>query len=84
MADTAATWLKAHPDGHIIILAGGGHCHDSAIVNRIKRRGITDVVSIRSVIDDKEGSVAEALARPINDYFVVLEMPPGIERAPSQ
>jgi len=60
---------------------GHGHCHDHAIVNRIKRRGIPEVVSIRSVIDDKEGSVADALAKPINDYFVVLEMPPGIERA---
>jgi uncharacterized iron-regulated protein len=84
MADTAATWLKAHPDGHVIILAGGGHCHDSAIVNRIKRRGIADVVSIRSVIDDKEGSVADAMAKPINDYYVVLEMPPGVERAPAE
>ena len=81
MADTAATWLKAHPDGHLVILAGGGHCHDSAIVNRIKRRGIPQVVSVRSVIDDKEGSVGDALAKPINDYFVVLEMPPGVERA---
>jgi uncharacterized iron-regulated protein len=81
MADTAARWLEAHPNGHVIILAGGGHCHDSAIVNRIKRRGISDVVSIRSVIDDKEGSVAEALAKPINDFYVVLEMPAGIESA---
>ena len=43
MADTAAKWLAADPDGHVVILAGNGHCHDSAIVNRIKRRGITDV-----------------------------------------
>lgn len=81
MADTAARWLAAHPDGHLIILAGGGHCHDSAIVGRIKRRGISDVVSIRTVIDDKEGSVADATAKPINDFYVVLEMPPGIESA---
>ena len=81
MADTAATWLKAHPDGHLVILAGGGHCHDSAIVGRIKRRGIAQVVSLRSVIDDKEGSVAEALAKPITDYPIVLEMPPGVEHA---
>jgi uncharacterized iron-regulated protein len=84
MADTAATWLKAHPQGHLIILAGGGHCHDSAIVNRIKRRGIPEVVSIHTVIDDKEGSLADALAKPINDYFVVLEMPPGVEPAAGQ
>jgi len=84
MADTAATWLKAHPEGRVVILAGGGHCHDSAIVGRIKRRGIADVVSIRSVIDDGEGAVADAMAKPMNDFYVVLELPPGIERAPQK
>jgi uncharacterized iron-regulated protein len=75
MADTAAKWLKANPTGHLVILAGNGHCHDSAIVNRIKRRGIADVISIRSVLDDGEGAVAQVLAKPINDYVVVLEQP---------
>jgi hypothetical protein len=82
MADTAARWLQAHPDGRLVILAGTGHCHDSAIVGRIKRRGIRDVVSIRSVIDDGEGEggVSEALAKPINDYLIVLQMPQGVKR----
>lgn len=75
MADGAAKWLAANPQGHIVILAGNGHCHDSAIVNRIKRRGIADAISVRAVIDDDEGSVAEVLAKPINDYAVVLQMP---------
>ena len=79
MADTAVRWLRATPNGRIVILAGGGHCHDSAIVNRIKRRGITDVVSVRSVVDDGEDSVAEALVKPINDYLVVLELPPAAQ-----
>jgi uncharacterized iron-regulated protein len=79
MADTAARWLVAHPGGHLVLLAGNGHCHDSAIVNRMKRRGIADALSIRGVVDDGEGSVGEALARPINDYIVVLQMPPGVE-----
>jgi uncharacterized iron-regulated protein len=81
MADTAAKWLTAHPDGHMVILAGGGHCHDSAIVNRMKRRGISDVVSIRSVIDDGEGSVADAMAKPMNDFYVVLEIPADVKAA---
>ncbi len=72
MADTAAKWLAAHPDGHILILAGNGHCHDSAIVGRLKRRGVADVVSVRTVGDD----VADALAKPMNDFLVVLQMPP--------
>jgi hypothetical protein len=80
MADTSAKWLAANPGGHLILLAGNGHCHDSAIVGRIKRRGIADAISIRGVIDDGEGGVAEALAKPINDYVVVLQLPAGVAR----
>ena len=79
MADTAAKWLVAHPDGRIVILAGTGHCHDSAIVNRIKRRGVADVVSLRTVIDDGQGGVAEALAKPMNDFLVVLALPADVK-----
>ncbi|MEO8702317.1 MAG: ChaN family lipoprotein [Kofleriaceae bacterium] len=75
MADGAAKWLKANTNGHLVILAGNGHCHDSAIVNRMKRRGVTDVLSVRVVIDDGEGSVAEALAKPINDFVMILQLP---------
>lgn len=74
MADTGARWLAANPTGHLVILAGNGHCHDSAIVNRMKRRGIADVVSVRPVIDH-DGEVASVLARPMNDLVVVLQMP---------
>jgi uncharacterized iron-regulated protein len=80
MADTAAKWLAANPDGHLWLLAGNGHCHDTAIVGRMKRRGAGDVISVRGVIDDGEGAVGEALARPINDFLVVLQMPPGVSR----
>src|ERR1051325_4354841 len=81
MADTSAKWLAAHPRGHLVLLAGNGHCHDSAIINRIKRRGVADAVSLRGVIDDGKGAVGEALARPMNDFVVVLQMPAGVERA---
>ena len=77
MADTGAKWLAAHPGGHLVILAGNGHCHDSAIVGRLKRRGIADAVSLRVVVDDGEGALAEVLAKPMNDYVIVLKMPPG-------
>jgi uncharacterized iron-regulated protein len=77
MADTAAKWLAAHPDGHILILAGNGHCHDSAIVGRLKRRGVADVVSVRTVGDD----VADALAKPMNDFLVVLQIPHDAKHA---
>jgi uncharacterized iron-regulated protein len=81
MADGAATWLQANPNGHIVILAGNGHCHDSAIVNRIKRRGIADAISVRAVIDDDDGGVAEVLAKPINDFAVVLKLPAAASHA---
>ncbi len=75
MADVSAKWLAANPQGQIVILAGNGHCHDSAIVNRLKRRGVADVVSVRPVLDT-EGEVASVLAKPMNDYVVVLQLPP--------
>lgn len=81
MADGSAKWLKANPNGHLIILAGNGHCHDSAIVNRLKRRGIAEVLSVRAVIDDGEGAVANVLAKPQNDYAFVLQLPKKTEPA---
>jgi uncharacterized iron-regulated protein len=75
MADTTAKWLGSHAGARVVILAGNGHCHDHAIVRRLQRRGIGDVVSIRSVIDDGQGEVAEVLAKPMNDFVVVLEPP---------
>ena len=74
MADGAAKWAKANANGEMVLLAGNGHCHDSAIVNRVKRRGVAEVVSVRPVLD-VEGNVAEALAKPMNDYLVVLQLP---------
>jgi uncharacterized iron-regulated protein len=77
MADSAAKWLAANPTGHLIILAGNGHCHDTAIVNRIKRRGIAPVVSVRPVLDIDS---SEVLAQPINDYAFVLQATPAIKK----
>lgn len=74
MADTGARWLASHPNGRLIILAGNGHCHDSAIISRLKRRGVTDAISLRPVID-ADGRVAEVLAKPMNDYAVVMSVP---------
>jgi uncharacterized iron-regulated protein len=74
MADISAKWLAKNPSGQLVILAGNGHCHDSAIVARLKRRGVADVISVRPVID-AEGEVATVLAKPMNDYVVVLQMP---------
>ncbi len=76
MADGATRWLGADAGKQIVILAGDGHCHDSAIVGRMKRRGVTSTVSVRPVIDDGQGNVAELLAAPIYDYLFVMSIPP--------
>lgn len=72
MADTAARWLAGGPGRQVVILAGKGHCHGSAMARRIERRGAGRVVSVRAVMDDGAGSVAAELARPVTDYLIVL------------
>ena len=74
MADGASRWLAGGATRTLVILAGSGHCHDSAIVNRLKRRGVKDTVSVAPLIDDGK-NVAAALAKPANDYLFVMSMP---------
>ncbi|HHH11757.1 MAG TPA: hypothetical protein ENK23_06770, partial [Sorangium sp.] len=38
MARVSSIWLQQHPRGRLLVLAGNGHCHHSAIVGRVKRR----------------------------------------------
>jgi uncharacterized iron-regulated protein len=72
MADGAHRWLAADPERRIVILAGNGHCHDSAIVGRLRRRGIAATVSVRPLIDTAEGDLAAAVAEGIHDYLFVM------------
>ena len=72
MADGASKWLAGGARRHIVILAGNGHCHESAIVRRLERRGVKSAVSVRPVVDDGEGNVAALLAEPENDYLFVM------------
>jgi uncharacterized iron-regulated protein len=75
MADGAVDWVRAKPSHHVVVIAGNGHCHDSAVVGRIKRRGVAEVVSIRPIVDTGDDDVAAALAKPMNDYLFVMTMP---------
>src|SRR5262245_22949432 len=44
MADTAAAWLKRNSDdAQLVIFAGLGHCHHSAVPARIERRAAVEV-----------------------------------------
>lgn len=75
MADSAVRWLNAEEGRRMVILAGHGHCHDSAIVGRMKRRGLNDVVSVRPVVETGNGEVADLLSDPENDYLFVMDKP---------
>ena len=74
MAETASVWLAAESGRRMIILAGSGHCHDSAIVRRLQRRGIDAVVSVRPLLDADQGGedVSAELAEPITDYLFIM------------
>jgi len=74
MAETAATWV-AGGDRAMVVIAGNGHCHDSAIVRRVARRGVTPAISVRPIIDDGKGNVAEAIQEKRNDFLFVMSMP---------
>jgi uncharacterized iron-regulated protein len=74
MAENTRHWLGQGGDT-MVIIAGNGHCHDSAIIRRLVRRGGGPAVSIRPIIDDGEGNVADALAEAQNDYLFVMTMP---------
>ncbi len=72
MADTAARWLAGGRERQVLILAGNGHCHDSGIVIRLKKRGVRDAVSIRPLVDDKSGELSQSVAAPENDFLFVM------------
>jgi uncharacterized iron-regulated protein len=76
LADGAVSWVRADPSRRAIVIAGNGHCHDSAVVGRVKRRGVAEALSVRAIVDDGD-NVAAALAKPMNDYLFVMTMPKG-------
>jgi uncharacterized iron-regulated protein len=77
MADAAAEWLADDDDGQIVLLTGSGHCHASAVVARIERRGDFHAVSVLPIIDAAGGRVAELVARPRHDFLIVMTPPQG-------
>lgn len=74
MAETAANWLKANPDGRMVILAGGGHLnYGYGIPDRLQRRL---KVSASIVLNGMHHEPKPELA----DYVLLprpLALPPG-------
>jgi uncharacterized iron-regulated protein len=72
MANTAAAWLKqAGSDAQLIVFAGVGHCHKTAIPARLTRRTGIPVLSIRPLL--ASAAAEESAERSRYDIDVVLE-----------
>jgi uncharacterized iron-regulated protein len=75
MADTAARWLtSAGPDARVLIIAGSGHCHRSAIPARLSRRIDTPVLSLNGVLESQLGALGP---EDQYDWLMVLEDGPA-------
>lgn len=70
MADTAVRWLTQAGEGsQLIVFAGAGHCHRSAIPARITRRTQLPVLSVSPVL---RSELAAYDARARYDWLIVL------------
>lgn len=73
MAALSADWLSdAAPMRKLIVLAGVGHCHKTAIPGRIERRGRFDAVSVLPMNDETEYAERRAMAAAY-DYHLVFQ-----------
>jgi uncharacterized iron-regulated protein len=71
MADTAVRWLtSAGPASQVLVLAGSGHCHRSAIPGRAARRLNAPTLAVTAVLESK---LDELEARDRYDWLLVLE-----------
>jgi uncharacterized iron-regulated protein len=75
MAETASRWLAAHSDGLLVVIAGAGHCHESAVPRRIERRGPYPTLSARAVLRSELGK-SDAPADSAFELLVILEDAP--------
>jgi hypothetical protein len=71
MADTGARWLESTgAASQLVVLAGAGHCHRTAIPARLSRRIHAPVLSVSAVLESK---LAELEDRDRYDWLIVLE-----------
>jgi uncharacterized iron-regulated protein len=71
MANSSATWLRQAGDtAKLIVFAGAGHCHKSAIPARITRRIQLPVLSVSPVLASQ---LAQFKDRARYDWLVVLD-----------
>lgn len=78
MANTAATWLQQAGDAaRLIVFAGAGHCHKTAIPARITRRLRLPVLSVSPVLGSQ---LAQFKDRSRYDWLVVLDDSAAVDK----
>lgn len=71
MADTGARWLASSgSNAQLVVVAGSGHCHRTAIPGRISRRTHAPALSVIAVLESALGELEE---RDRYDWLLVLE-----------
>jgi uncharacterized iron-regulated protein len=66
MAQTAAAWMQANPNGTLVVLAGGGHLiYGYGVPSRVKRRtGVDGVIVMNDSMKQYDENVADFLLMP--------------------
>lgn len=76
MAETAGRWLEAEgASAQVIVVAGAGHCHRSAVPGRLSRRLNTPVLSVSAVFASELESFEDS-----SRYDLLLVLEDGGER----
>lgn len=71
MASSAAQWLQARSGAaRIVVIAGAGHCHQSAVPRRIARRSGQRGFAVRTLLPEE---LQEERASEPNGYQLLLE-----------
>jgi uncharacterized iron-regulated protein len=71
MAESAARWLTSTtPEARLVIFAGSGHCHRSAVPGRLARRIGDPVLAVSAVLASK---LAEFEGKERYDWLLVLD-----------
>jgi uncharacterized iron-regulated protein len=71
MAETSARWVASSGAGaQLVVVAGSGHCHRTAIPGRISRRIHAPALSVVAVLESKLSELEE---RDRYDWLLVLE-----------
>lgn len=68
MASRAHSFLAAHEEFQLVIIAGSGHCQRSAIPRRLERRGKFRAVAAKAVLRSK----LQSDPREANDFDLLL------------